>query len=198
MNKQTIILFDFDGTITRKDSFLLFIRFSKGNFRFWSGMIVCAPILIAWKCRMLNSGKAKQMVFSHFFRNVPVSRFNQWCKDFSEQIEKIVRPKALNQIREYQAGHIPVLIVSASIENWILPWARKNGIDRVIATGIETDQNNVLTGSFSTPNCKGQEKVNRLHPLFPNRPNYFFIAYGDSSGDKELLAFSDQSYYRVF
>lgn len=198
MNKRTIALFDFDGTITRNDTFLLFIRHCKGNLRFLGGLIICAPVLIAWKCRMLSSDKAKQAVFSHFFRHTPVSLFKRWCDDFSKQIEKDVRPKAVEKIREYKAIRIPVIIVSASVENWILPWAKKNGIDQVVATGIETDENDLLTGRFSTPNCKGKEKVNRLQVLFPNRQDYCFIAHGDSPGDKELLAFSDESHYRAF
>lgn len=198
MDKKTIALFDFDGTITYKDSFLSFIRFSKGDFRFFLGMIVCAPVLVAWKCHLLKSEKAKQIVFSHFFRQIPVSLFNKWSLDFAEQLKKEIRPKAIEKIEEYKASHTPVIIISASIENWILPWAKEAEIDLVIATGIETDDKGLLTGRFSTPNCKGQEKVNRLLAHFPRRDEYFFISYGDSQGDKELLDFSDESYYRFF
>ena len=87
-----------------------------------------------------------------------------------------------------------VIIVSASIENWILPWAEKEGIEIVLATQIEVNEEERLTGYFSSPNCYGKEKVKRILEMYPNRENYILIAYGDSSGDFDMLSFADNGY----
>ena len=50
-----------------------------------------------------------------------------------------------------------------------------------------------LTGRFLTPNCYGQEKVRRILTLHPDRSAYHLTAYGDSRGDREMLAFADEA-----
>ena len=44
----------------------------------------------------------------------------------------------------------------------------------------------------------GQEKVERIRSLFPQRDTYQLIAYGDSRGDKEMLDYADEKHYRPF
>ena len=68
----------------------------------------------------------------------------------------------------------------------------KIGIIDILATRIEVDSNGLLTGRFLSKNCYGQEKVNRLLEVEPNRDEYTLHAYGDSRGDKEMLAFADE------
>ena len=66
----------------------------------------------------------------------------------------------------------------------------------VLGTQIEVKNGN-LTGRFLTKNCYGQEKVNRILALYPDRNTYYLIAYGDSRGDKELLAFADEAHFKA-
>ena len=68
---------------------------------------------------------------------------------------------------------------------------------KVLGTQVEVE-NGRLTGRFLTKNCYGQEKVNRMLVLYPNRSEYKLIAFGDSRGDKEMLAFADEAYYKPF
>ena len=56
----------------------------------------------------------------------------------------------------------------------------------------------MLTGNFLTKNCNNAEKVNRILESFPNRKTYYLIAYGNSSGDQEMLNMADESYFRFF
>jgi phosphoserine phosphatase len=67
----------------------------------------------------------------------------------------------------------------------------------VLGTQIEI-AGGKLTGHFLTKNCYGPEKVNRILDLYPDRCVYHLTAYGDSRGDKELLAFADESHYKPF
>ena len=87
-----------------------------------------------------------------------------------------------------------VVIVSASIDNWVQPFCPQV---TVLGTQIEVIDGR-LTGRFLTNNCYGQEKVNRLLTLYPDRSTYHLIAYGDSRGDQQLLAFADEAHYRPF
>ena len=87
-----------------------------------------------------------------------------------------------------------MLIVSASIDNWVQPFFPKV---KIVGTQVEVE-NGLLTGRFLTKNCYGQEKVNRILAIYPNRREYKLIAFGDSEGDKELLAFADEAHYKPF
>ena len=94
------------------------------------------------------------------------------------------------------------MIVSASIDNWVKPFFenlsnQNNRSILILGTQIEV-KDGLLTGRFLTKNCYGQEKVNRIMALYPHRENYHLTAYGDSRGDKELLAFADESHYKPF
>jgi HAD superfamily hydrolase (TIGR01490 family) len=199
MTRETIAVFDFDGTITKKDTLLEFVKFSKGKKQFYLGFFLFSPLLVAMKLKLYPNWKAKQKLFSYFYKNIPVKQFNEWGNGFSSEINKIVRPKAMETIKLHKENGNKTIIISASVENWIKPWAEKIiGIETIIATEIEIDKNGLLTGRFLTKNCYGQEKVNRLLEMFPNRKDYKFIAYGDSRGDKEMIDFADEGFYNKF
>lgn len=198
MKKETIAVFDFDGTITKKDTLLEFIKFSKGRWHFFFGFVLFSPMFLAMKLKIYPNWKVKQNLFSFFYKGISLEKYNAWGGEFSSEINKIIRPKALEALKLHKKDGDKVIIISASIENWIKPWAEKIGADIVIATKIQTKKNGLLTGKFLSKNCFGQEKVNRLLELFPNRKEYILIAYGDSSGDKELIEVSDIGYYNKF
>ncbi len=199
MQKQAkISIFDFDGTITSKDTLLEFLKFTKGKLAFYWGVLLYSPVLIAMKLKFYPNDKAKQHLFSYFFKGISIKQFNQWGVDFIPHIEKMLYPKALKALKEHKSQGDKVIIISASIENWIKPWTDLTGIDLLIATQIEVNIEGKLTGRFSSKNCYGQEKVNRLLEIFPDINNYTLIAYGDSRGDKELIEIANEGWYNKF
>ena len=160
--------------------------------------MIFSPLIVAMKLRLYPNWKAKQHLFSFFFKGISLDKFNDFGNKFSAEIDKILRPKALETLKLHKKNGDSVVILSASIENWIKPWAEEVGADMVLATKIETNKKGLLTGKFLSKNCYGQEKVNRLLELFPDRNNYILIAYGDSPGDKEFIELSDKGYYNKF
>jgi phosphatidylglycerophosphatase C len=196
-NQLTIAAFDFDGTITKSDTLPIFI-FCLVNFvKLIVGSIRILPSLVLFKFRIIPNYDAKEKLFITFFSGMEINYFNSVSSRFSSKIDTISNPNAIQKIKWHQdMGHI-VLIISASAENWIIPWANKNGIKDVIATKLEVVDGKI-TGHMLTRNCHGAEKVNRLLEIYPHRKDYTLYAYGDSNGDKELLALADYSYYRSF
>jgi len=59
-------------------------------------------------------------------------------------------------------------------------------------------ENDIFTGKFSTKNCNGQEKVNRIKKLIEKETFDKIIAFGDTSGDQEMLSWADEGFYRFF
>jgi len=198
MEKKFLVVFDFDGTITTKDTLILFIKFAKGNFKFFCGFLWFSPLLIAYKLNIYPNWKIKQKIFSYFFKGMSLSGFNKICEDFANKYQNIIKPKAITQIFEYHKQNFEVVIISASIANWVVPFANKLKISNVICTEIEINEKNLISGNLSTPNCYGKEKVNRLLKNYPDRENYYLIVYGDSPGDRELLNAADEKYYNIY
>jgi len=196
--KQGIAVFDFDGTITTKDTLLEFIRFSKGNLLFLFGFMLYSPLLIAYKLKIYPNWKVKQKMFSYFFKGMKLKDFNRLCENFHKRSAGIIRPEAQNAIKRHIETGDSLVIISASVVNWVRPFAQELMIPFVLCTEIETNSDYILTGNFSTPNCYGQEKVNRLLELFPQREDYHLVVYGDSSGDKELMNLADEKFYKRF
>ncbi|MDR3267427.1 MAG: HAD-IB family hydrolase [Tannerella sp.] len=192
MKTETIAAFDFDGTITRKDTLLQFIAFSKGKIRFYLGFLLFSPLLAAMKLKIYPDWKVKEQLFSYFYKGISIEKFDNWGRAFSMIIDNMLRQKTMEVMCLHKKQGNKIVIISASIENWIKPWADKAGIDAVLATKIETDDNDLLTGKFLTKNCKGEEKVNRLLAEFPDRSKYRLVAYGNSRGDKQLTEFADE------
>jgi len=196
-DKPVIAAFDFDGTITTRDSLPVFIRFAVSTRQFVLGSLTMAPYLVLFKLKFIPNYKAKERLFKTFFAGLKTEYFNILSEKFTEKIEKIVNPAALAKIKWHQQMGHEVVIISASAENWINPWASKNGITTVLATRLQV-KDHTITGNFLTKNCHGAEKVNRLLENYPNREDYVLYAYGDSNGDTELLALADHSFYRSF
>ena len=188
MNK--IYAFDFDGTLTTRDTLLEFIRFACGAPRFLLGFLLHAPLLVLMKLRLYPNGKAKQRVFSWFFKGMPVEAFDALCQDFAHTHRHLLRPDVVRVLEQALAEGSEVLIVSASIDNWVQPFFPSV---TVLGTQIEVADGR-LTGRFLTPNCYGQEKVHRILALHPDRSDYHLTAYGDSRGDREMLAFADEAH----
>lgn len=196
MSKK-IAFFDFDGTITTKDTLLEFIKFSKGKFAFYSGFLLNSPFLIAYKLKLISNQSAKERMLSYFFNGTAVDIFQQKCDEFAEKIiPLLIREKASIEINKLKSEGFVIVIVSASPENWIGTWAKS--IDaNLIATKLDI-QSGVVTGRIAGKNCHGEEKVRRIKEQYDISAYDDIYAYGDTSGDKPMLQLAGKAYYKPF
>lgn len=194
-SKRKIAAFDFDGTLTRKDSFIEFIVFVHGRKKLILGLIRYVHIIILTKLKLFPNWKAKQKVFSHFFKGMSYDTFRSLGEAFSAEIAKFTNNKTLSILRQYQNTGSTIYVITASIEEWVRPFCSSICVDNVIATQVEVDNNGKLTGLFASKNCYGEEKVNRLKKCEPDRDNYYLFTCGDSCGDINLLNYADESLY---
>lgn len=192
-----IAFFDLDGTITKKDTLIEFIKFAIGSYQYYKGLIVLCPILLAYKLKIISNNIAKEKLISHFFKGWDIIEFENLANNYSIwEIDKIIRPKALERIVWHlECGH-KVVVVSASIESWLNGWCKKNNLE-LLGTKLEFN-NNILTGKFSNKNCYGIEKVNRIKEKYNLNDYHTIFAYGDSKGDKEMLNIADKKHYKFF
>lgn len=197
LTEKDLVLFDFDGTITHKDSLFEFLKYYRGSFHFYAGMAILLPVFILYFLKFIPNWRAKEFVFTFFLRNEPLSVFNKKCDQFSlHRIASFCRQPATEQLQLFKSSGIRIIIVSASVENWIAKWAEGYGIE-VVGTKLEV-KDEKLTGKILGKNCHGIEKVNRIREYLDLDSYERVIAFGDTSGDQEMLKLSNRSYYRYF
>lgn len=195
--KQVIAAFDFDHTITVKDSLFHFILWVFGWPRFLIGLIKFSPNFIKYFFGKISNSQAKEQLMGIFFEGMPLTQMNKYGESYKNSINQILNNEAIKKINWHKSQGHRLIIISASAKSWIEPWAQSMGFEKVLATELEVIDSK-LTGKFSTKNCHGIEKANRLLATFPDRKSYQLYAYGDSNGDSELLAEADFPFYRKF
>lgn len=199
--KKKIYCFDFDGTLTTSDTLLEFIKYAKGRGRFLMVFLMYSPLLVLMKLHLYPNWKAKQRIFAHLFAGMRIEKFDALCRGFAEENQHLLRPKGITLMHEALVAGAQVFIVSASIDNWVRPFFDIRNLKgvQVLGTQIEVEDGK-LTGRFKSNNCYGKEKVHRIAEALKSfeRSEYEIEAFGDSRGDKEMLAFADKGHFKPF
>ena len=126
---KKIVVFDFDGTLTTKDTLIEFIRYACGTRAFLFGFLWHAPFLVLMKLHLYPNYKAKEKVFSYFFKGMSLESFDTLCQRFARDNRHLLRPQGIQTLQQAQADGAEVLVVSASIDNWVQPFFPKtNGL----------------------------------------------------------------------
>lgn len=188
-------LFDFDGTITCKDTLFDFILYNYGNWGLIKCLLLNACNLACYALKLRSNERAKEKFLSTIIKGKENAAFEQMCQEYSrKRIPQIIKRQTMALIDFHKNNGDILYIVSASPEDWIKPWAMENGFSKVIATELKRKEGSI-TGEFSSNNCHGEEKVNRLKKIITQRENAYIFAYGDSKSDKPMLEYADEGYF---
>jgi len=192
-----IAFFDFDGTITTKDTMLELIRHQKGNARFYTGFLLNIPVFAALKLKLISNQAAKEKLLKHFFKGTSLSLFQLACDGFIDhKLKRLIRQDAVTEIKKLQDQGFEIVIVSASAENWIKKWSDEMGV-KLIATSLETI-GDLVTGKIMGQNCNGEEKAVRIKAAYDLSQFDEIYCYGDSTGDKQMLELGTRAFYKPF
>ncbi len=192
-----IVAFDFDGTLTVRDSFTQFLRWRAGPGGWALGLVKMAKATAAY-ARDRDRGAIKAASVKVFLKGVSRAELEADAARFADHAwERFMRPDALEVWNDWGRRGAHRVIVTASPEITVAPFARRLGAEGLLGTHLTFDADDRITGAFASPNCRGEEKVRRLRAVFG--PDFHLTAaYGDTSGDTEMLAIADQPGFRVF
>jgi phosphatidylglycerophosphatase C len=194
---RPIVAFDFDGTLTVRDTFTAFLAWRKGPVGYLVGLARLTPDLIHY-LRDRNRGRLKAAAVRVFLAGQSRADLEDAARRFAEeQARTLLRPDAIRAWRRWQAQSARLVIVTACPEEVAAPFARGLGADSLIGTRLAYDAEDRLIGQLAGPNCRGPEKVKRLKAAF-GEDLRLEAAYGDTDGDAEMLAEAEQAGYRVF
>ena len=192
-----VVAFDFDGTLTIRDSFTAFLRWRAGPVAWALGLVKMVPALAAYAGDR-DRGRIKAASVKEFLKGVPRSQLEADAERFADQAwAGIMRPDALKVWNDWGVRGAHRVIVTASPETTVAPFARRLGAEGLLGTHFAFDSDDRITGAFASPNCRGEEKVRRLRAAYGDDV-HLTAAYGDTSGDTEMIAAADEKGFRVF
>lgn len=195
MTRPVVAAFDFDGTLTRADSVVPFLRMVGGRRRLVLGLARRAPSVVLAAARR-DRDRLKAHATDAVFRGVARSRVEVIALEHGRSIaSRGLRDDVVARLHWHvQQGH-RVVIVSASYEPYVHVVAGALGVAHVVATRLAVDAAGVCTGAVDGHNCRAAEKVRRLEQWLSGqgltREGIELWAYGDSAGDRALLAWAD-------
>ncbi|HWA62244.1 MAG TPA: HAD-IB family hydrolase [Caulobacteraceae bacterium] len=194
---RPIVAFDFDGTLTWKDSFMAFLRWRAGSARYALGMARLSPAAFSY-LNDRDRGRLKARAVREFLRGLSRETLEADAQRYAtEHARRLLRPDATQVWKRWQHQGARLVIVTASPESIVAPFARGLGADLLIGTRLAFDERDRVTGAFEGQNCRGPEKVARLREAFG--PDVTLeAAYGDTDGDREMLALAEQPGFKVF
>lgn len=197
LSKPIIAAFDFDGTLTYHDSLLPFLRFVAGTpLTLWN-LFLETPRFVGYLLGLSSRQEIKEALMTRFLKGMPQNAIEKLAKNYASTIlPTMLRPGALERIQWHKNQGHRCLLISANLDLYLLPWGQSMGFDEVIASRVAYSSDHLITGRLDGLNCRGQEKVRRLIEKEGPKENYLLYAYGDSSGDFELLELADVSFYR--
>lgn len=196
MSGRRIAAFDFDGTLTRRDTLLPFLAKACGPSTFGRTLGRIAPdALRARAGRVAAEVHHRDATKAALLRDLFRGRSDLWLQARGQQyattLAAKLRPEMVEQVRWHRdAGH-ELVIVSASLATYLEPFATAFGFDHVIAVELQMGSDGLLTGEMVGPNVRGEEKAVRLRRWLGDDVPEMIWAYGNSSGDTELLAMAD-------
>jgi phosphatidylglycerophosphatase C len=199
-----IVVFDFDGTITTRDTFALFLKYYAGSLN-WAGKVWrLLPTFAAYKLGRIDRHAVKAAVIKRFFTDEPAEKIESRAAEFARDvIPGLIRPAALDHIKsrldDENCGPESLYICSASIGPYLRYWASSCGIqvDHVMATELAIE-NGRITGAIEGYNVWGANKVRRILDQFTPHTVRILEAYGDTRGDQEMLHAAEASFFRPF
>ncbi len=189
-----LALFDFDGTLTPKDSMLEYIKYTHGSAKFYLALMVLSPMLVLFTIGIVSNDKAKQMLLRYFYKGWDVDRMTAFGDQFAtEVVPTIISANGNEWLKWHQEQGHRIVIVTASASVWLKAWCAANQLE-LIATELEV-QHGKITGKYQGKNCRGEEKVQRIQAAIPLNDYEYIYAYGDSKSDKPMLALAHKAHF---
>ena len=192
---RDLALFDFDGTITTRETFPDFIRRAIPPRRRALGTAVFAPLLIGYKLKLVPVHALRTALVRYAFSRVPLAEVEAAGASLAaDLLPTLVRPAMQARIDWHRARGDTVVVVSGGFDVYLAPWCRAQGLDW-ICSSLEA-RDGVLTGRYAGAQCVADEKARRVRERYDLAGYRAVHAYGDTHEDHALLALAHHATYR--
>jgi phosphatidylglycerophosphatase C len=190
-----LALIDFDGTITTKGVYPEFLRFAVSRRRKLTAGVLVSPLIVGYKCGLISEPAIRLVLSRASFQGSDPARVRALGEQFVRDVMPgLIRPIALERIAWHKDRGDRVVVVSASLDAYLIPWCRGLALD-LICTELE-ESAGCLTGRYVRGDCYGIEKVRRIRERLPLAEYGTIYAYGDTEDDRPMLDMADRKYFR--
>lgn len=188
-----LALFDFDGTVTREDTFTAFVKFATPPLRLKVGYIALIPKILGYKLGFVKGTNIRQSIVYLAFKGLRKDYLEDKAKSFFESyMNTVLRPNAIEKLKWHKENGDRIVLVSASLDIYLKHWCRDNEIE-LICSEVDFD-GEFCTGKYKSSDCSGLYKAEKVKDILDLKEFDEIYAYGDTSEDKELLDLADHKY----
>jgi HAD superfamily hydrolase (TIGR01490 family) len=191
---MNLALFDFDGTITRGDTWTPFLRYSATRTRIATATVLLSPLIVGYKAGWISARRSRPLVARVAFAGKPADAVRNVGRTYAREVlPRVVRQQALERIDWHKSQGDQVVVVSASLDVYLKPWCEAHGVD-VICTELE-QRGGRLTGGYGRHECSAADKVIRIRERYDLAHYRVIYAYGDTDEDREMLDIAHEKYF---
>lgn len=192
---RQLALFDFDGTITTRETMPGFMRASVGRGRRWVGTVALAPLVLVYRLGLVSGTTIRRVVVRVGYRGMPMAALQAAGHAFAMHVlPGLLRGEAMQRIAWHRAQGHTVVVVSGGLDAYLAPWCHAHGLD-LLCSSLE-QRGGVLTGRYLGPQCVLAGKVRRVRGRYDLASYSVIHAYGDTHEDHALLAIAHCRHYR--
>lgn len=189
---KNLALFDFDGTLCKKDSFTGFIFYALRKRHIVKQGIKILPWIQAYYLNACPAHAMRSKLFRAMFSNADALELQQIAQDYAASLMAQLNLPLLKQLKQHQALGDEVVLVSASVDVYLKYVCKLLNIDLICT---QTEQlNDIYTGQYTTPDCSSEQKKLRILEKYALDDYVAVYAYGNSLEDKEMLELADHAY----
>ncbi len=204
--RRVVAAFDFDGTVTDRDTLVPFLVLAFGRTRVAATFAALAFTGLGWLLRLVPIDEFKVRVLRRLVAGVPAQRLRALGPPHARAVERWLRPAALQRIAWHRAQGHALVLVSSTLDLYLDHVGADLGFDKVLCTRLAVrrgdDGIDRFDGRLDGADCTGAEKLRRLREhLGADAAGMAAVelhAYGDSDGDGELLGAADHAHFRPF
>jgi phosphatidylglycerophosphatase C len=191
---RPVAAFDFDGTLSHRDSLGPFLDLVCGRKQLYRALALRAPVLAGIAVGIGDRDAEKERLVGRMLAGRDATEIRAAGARYARSLieGEALRPDMLEQVAWHRAEGHEIVIVSASLDAYLEPLAPLLGVDHVLCTRLGVGPDGRLDGTLEGGNVRGPEKVRRVQAWLGDGPVELW-AYGDSAGDRELLAAADHA-----
>lgn len=193
--RRNLALFDFDGTITRRDVYGVFVALAVPRWRLILALVFTWPLILAYRYGLLKGTTGRTIVAWVGFYRARCATVEAVAQQVATQnIPALIRPEIWAKLAAHLAEGDQVAVVSGSFDLYLRPWCEAHGL-QLFCSSLERSGDR-FTGRYQGFQCVGAEKVRRVREHFDLNLFAEIYAYGDTPDDRELLALAHRKFYR--
>jgi phosphatidylglycerophosphatase C len=193
-DRPVVAAFDVDGTLTTRDCVRPFLERAGGRRRLVTSLLR-RPLATVAAAANRDRDRFKEIIVGGSLRGKLVTEIESIGEQFAQYVlVNWLRPDTIGRLRWHQRSGHRTVIVSASLAAYLRPLGRRLGVDDVLCTDATRAGDRYGDGLVGL-NCRADEKRRRLDQWLEERRwvNAEVWAYGNSAGDRELLARADHA-----